>query len=499
MGEALVPRIVAVCDAALAQIGEGEARSRVEAVRRRLREPLRIAVGGRIKAGKSTLVNALLGRQAAATDVSECTRVVAEYRYGLQDRIEVVPRQGEPWTLTPNRDGAIPADIGAPADDIERLIVSMTVREPLERMTIIDTPGLFSTNAEYSANTKRFLGAGRAEVDLDSRRAVSQTEGLVYLMPHPSEDDREFLETLQAMYPESRIGATNVVGVLSKIDMLGSGRGDPWPQARKVAANYERKLRSTVTRVVPVAGLLAETAVGDAFTETEMRDLRAVAELEPSRREAALESVDEFRSSQEIDLGAERRERLLAFFGLYGLRESLRLIDDGARSAAVLLESWRTMSGIGELRRAFDQALGARADPLRADRALNELEQICFRYRDDLGPESARIRGRLESIRLDPALHFISETDVLRDVDSGAVSLPRDYERELVRVAKSTTADAKLGLERNDSGEDRARLALERVAAWQRLENDPSTSPQQARAARVIRESFEQIYFEAAR
>jgi hypothetical protein len=495
--DVLAPRVVLACDEVLGSAAEGDARSAIEGVRERLLEPLRISIGGRIKAGKSTLVNALLGRQVAATDVGECTKIVAEYRYGLQDQVEVIPREGEPWTLTPTRDGAIPADIGAPADDVALIVVSMTVRDPLERMTIVDTPGLFSSNEQYSANTKRFLGVERAEIDVDSRHAVSRTDGLVYLMPHPSEDDREFLETFQALYPESRIGATNVVGVLSKIDMLGSGRGDPWPQARKVAANYERKLRSTMGRVVPVAGLLAETSVGDAFTETEMHHLRALADVDSARRDIALDSVDAFRSSPDIGLDAERRQRILAFFGLFGLRESLRLVDEGVRSAAVLLERLRELSGIGDLRRAIDQTLRSRSDPLRAHRALEDLERVCFRHRDELGPAGARLRNELEAIRLDPRLHFIDEADVLRAVDSGAVSLPREYERELVRVARSTTVDGKLGLDEDVSGQDRAQLALQRVAAWQRLENDPSTSPQQARAARVIRESFEQIYFEA--
>jgi hypothetical protein len=172
-------------------------------------------------------------------------------------------------------------------------------------------------------------------------------------------------------------------------------------------------------------------------------------------------------------------------------------VDQGVRSAAVLLERLRELSGIGELRRALDKTLRARSDPLRAHRALDELERISFRHREELGPAGTRLRNAVEAIRLDPRLHFIDEIDVLRDVDSGAISLPRDYERELVRVAKSTTADEKLGLDGDSEQVDRGRLALERVAAWQRLENDPSTSPQQARAARVIRESCEQIYFDA--
>jgi hypothetical protein len=59
-------------------------------VRRRLSESaLRIAVGGRLKAGKSTLVNALLGQRLAATAVTECTLIVVWSRYAPQNRVEV--------------------------------------------------------------------------------------------------------------------------------------------------------------------------------------------------------------------------------------------------------------------------------------------------------------------------------------------------------------------------------------------------------------------------
>src|SRR5256885_16744552 len=54
-------------------------------VLRRLSAPLQVAVAGRIKSGKSTLVNALIGRRGAPTDVGEGTRVVTRIPYGIVD------------------------------------------------------------------------------------------------------------------------------------------------------------------------------------------------------------------------------------------------------------------------------------------------------------------------------------------------------------------------------------------------------------------------------
>ena len=48
--------------------------------RRRLDLPVQVAIAGKVKVGKSTLLNALVGEELAPTDASECTRIVTWYR-----------------------------------------------------------------------------------------------------------------------------------------------------------------------------------------------------------------------------------------------------------------------------------------------------------------------------------------------------------------------------------------------------------------------------------
>ena len=50
-------RIIRLCDDITPQLGLSE-RERVRQIRQRLAEPLRLAIAGRAKAGKSTLLNA---------------------------------------------------------------------------------------------------------------------------------------------------------------------------------------------------------------------------------------------------------------------------------------------------------------------------------------------------------------------------------------------------------------------------------------------------------
>ena len=141
-------------------------RAAVDEIAARLDEPLRVAFAGRVKAGKSTLLNALVGEELAPTDAGECTRIVTWYRDGHTSRVTLHLRDGDERQTTFSRDdGALTVDLGAgPVDDIERIDVQWPSKR-LAGMTLIDTPGLGSVNEDGSAPTRRFLA-----IDDDARR-----------------------------------------------------------------------------------------------------------------------------------------------------------------------------------------------------------------------------------------------------------------------------------------------------------------------------------------
>ena len=67
--------------------GDAPALAVIDDLAERLDGPLRIAVAGMVKAGKSTLLNAVIGEEIAPTDAGECTRIVTWYRYGATPRV----------------------------------------------------------------------------------------------------------------------------------------------------------------------------------------------------------------------------------------------------------------------------------------------------------------------------------------------------------------------------------------------------------------------------
>ncbi|HEX2298205.1 MAG TPA: dynamin family protein, partial [Pseudonocardiaceae bacterium] len=99
-----------LCEQVAPQVGPATAAGLGEVVRR-LAGPLQVALAGRISSGKSTLVNALIGRRVAPTGIGECTRLVTRFCYGTPDRIEVVCRTGQRRALPFDAAGMIPSEL----------------------------------------------------------------------------------------------------------------------------------------------------------------------------------------------------------------------------------------------------------------------------------------------------------------------------------------------------------------------------------------------------
>ena len=255
---------------------------------RRLDEPLRVAIAGRVKAGKSTLLNALVGERLAATDAGECTRVVTWYRNALGYKVVAELGAGGSRDLAFHReDGALAIDLGGlTVDAIERIEVGWPSQK-LTELTLIDTPGLASASEGTSERTERAL------LD-DEGDGPGEADAVLYLMRHLHRSDVDFLE---AFVDRSVAHASpiNAIVVLSRADEIGAARPDALDSARTVAARYggDARVRELASGVVPVAGLIAET--GATLREAQFGWLREVAALPEARRDHLLLSVDRFR------------------------------------------------------------------------------------------------------------------------------------------------------------------------------------------------------------
>ena len=65
-----------------------------------------MAIAGKVKAGKSTLLNALVGEQLAPTDAGECTKIVTWYQHGHTYRVTLDMADGTTRPARFTREGA---------------------------------------------------------------------------------------------------------------------------------------------------------------------------------------------------------------------------------------------------------------------------------------------------------------------------------------------------------------------------------------------------------
>jgi hypothetical protein len=449
----------------------------------RFDDPLRVAIAGKVKAGKSTLLNALVGEEIAPTDAGECTRVVTWYIDAPFPRVTMYPRGAQPRQLTINRSsGALKIDLqGTPVEQVDKLEVQWPSQN-LRAQTLIDTPGIASLSADTSARAGAFLAP---------EDAPTQADAVVYLMRHLHATDVRFLESF---YDQGVARATpiNTIGVLSRADEIGVGRLDALSSARKIARRYraDDKIRGLCQTVVAVAGLLAQT--GRTMRQDEFVALTQLAELPRGDFEAMLLSVDRF-SRIELEPGApdsETRAKLMERFGLFGVRLATTLIRQGMTDPNNIAAELVKRSGLGELREVLATQFTERRDLLKARSALLAVDLVLTR---EPRPEAAPLAAEVE--RILAGAHEFAELRLLSTLRAGAVKLPTEALQEAERLlgGEGGSATARLGLE-HDAGPDEVwNAALDAAGRWQRRAESPLSSRAVADVARLVVRSCEGV------
>ncbi len=483
----LSTRVATLCDDIVPRVGPGIA-DQVRHIGDRLGEPLRVAIAGRLKAGKSTLVNALIGRRVAPTAVGECTRVVTRFRYGPADRVDVVRRDGARHSLPLDDDGMIPQRLGVPAAAVAHVDVSLTSAK-LRELTVVDTPGLASADAAVSARAEQVVGASTAPfdagIDADSSSAVAAAEAVVYVFTQAVRaDDVRALEAFRAASARLTAGPINAIGVFGKVDTLVGGAGDPWPVALPLAQQQAALLARTVGDVVPVVGLLAETGEAGRLTAADCAALGRLAAAPDLP--VLLASADLFRS-RPAPVDAERRERLLGLLDLYGIGFAVaQLAADPRLGTGELVRRLVQASGFPRLRATLDEVFRWRSDAIKAGWALARLDRLAGHTADPADRDA--LRDAVEQLLREPAYHRLRLLEVAQRVATGAVPMPAQWEQELTRLA--TSDDPRWILRLPHAGPDElAAAALAAANRW-RVYAVAGAGPAQSRVAQIAHRGF---------
>ncbi|MGB3256639.1 MAG: dynamin family protein [Ornithinimicrobium sp.] len=476
-------QILEVLEDAIQGASSALAQQRLQEIRERLQSPVRLAIAGRVKAGKSTLLNALIGEELAPTDAGECTQIVTWYVHGQSPRVRLFPVDGPVVERPYLRDkGALDIDLGGVSpEDVDHLEVSWPSNR-LRETTLLDTPGIASISSHISARTEAVLTS--------APESVPVADAVLYLLRHAHASDLRFLEAFES--DEMLAGTSiNTVGVLSRADEVGSCRLDAMMVARRVAERYERdhRIHRLCPTVLPVIGLVAHAAA--TLREGEYAALAAVARAEEYEVSQLLLSADRFaQRDSPVDVDTAVRTALLSRLGLFGVRLSVHLISSGACGTATeLSRTLQDQCGIEELRGVLSRQFTERSRILRVRSAVAAVRLLLD---SDVCEHSPALQARVEQVIASD--RDLDEIRLWEAVRSGDVDLTPARSTELDRLLGGSGQDpmSRLGASSADP-EILRRSAAEALERWQRLANHPLTPRPTQRAARTAIRTLEAI------
>lgn len=233
----------------------------INALKMKVHEPCTLAVGGRVKAGKSTFINTLLGENLAQVGLEETTATINYFVYGKpqnpQKPIKVVYKNGvEEFVDRSFMNSFQGHDAKSRAMRKNVLYFEWQLeKEILKDITLIDTPGTGSINEDHdeaadvvfgiSAEEKQEL---RKEHDKQTRELTKTADAVIYLVGLVANaDNQNFLNDFQEACDGS--SALNAIGVLSRIDE----KEDVLYSSKEQAAHVAKSLREQLSNVLPVS------------------------------------------------------------------------------------------------------------------------------------------------------------------------------------------------------------------------------------------------------
>ena len=292
---------------------------RMEELAKQVYQPCVVAVVGRVKVGKSTFVNALLGEDLAKVGTTETTATINYFTYGNPDPKLPVRCHWRGGKVTDESRAFLDSLQGNDLETLQRAdgidhLEYFLPNPLLKRITLVDTPGTGTVVEEHGDRTAGFMRLNsqlRERHDRDTRRLNDTADAVIYLVGQVAKvTDQAFLQEF-AQTTGGRTSALNAIGVLSKIELQSELVARRHELSRKIAD----QLKENLNTVLPVAAGVRRAL--DLLLEDDRAGLKqvltALQRIPPGTLEVLLDSQELF---CDLDLPdspvgpAERRDLL---------------------------------------------------------------------------------------------------------------------------------------------------------------------------------------------
>jgi len=392
----------------------GELAERMERLVKQAHEPCVVAVVGRVKVGKSTFVNALLGEDLAKVGTTETTATINYFAYGNPDPDRPVRCHWRGGKITDESraflDGLQGNDLETlrRADGVDHL--EYFLPNPfLKQITLVDTPGTGTAVEEHQDRTAEFMRLNnqlRERHDQDTRRLGDTADAVVYLVGQVAKvADQAFLAEF-TQTTGGRSSALNAIGILSKIELQPEVLARRYELSAKIAS----QLKDNLNNVIPVAAgvrraldrLLEDDRVSLIRMTTTLRS------IPPDTLEMLLDAEEFFCDFELPDSPvspAERRE-LLGDMKWGVFTTVARVAADPELNLDGVVERLEEITGFGPLWEILNKHFVGRGHILRCYRIASDAQEVLNEVRYTHLPK-LRKGTRQEKDRRDRFLRFI--------------------------------------------------------------------------------------------
>lgn len=193
-------------------------------------------VMGEFSTGKSTFINALVGKYVAEVDVIPTTAVITKISYGEEEKLIIHYKNGKIEQGDLDEISKITSEKQETLSDLHKKIDYVDYKLPLtilKSINIIDSPGLNAVKESHTEATKRFIEKADAVIWVFSAQnpiLASELDEMNLLMPR-----------------------LKPIAIINKMDLIDPEEDDP----DELLEDIENKLGNNVVKVI---GISAEQA-----------------------------------------------------------------------------------------------------------------------------------------------------------------------------------------------------------------------------------------------
>lgn len=439
-------------------------------------EPMQLAIIGKISSSKSTLVNAILGKdELMSTGQKEMTYNVGWLKYGRPDADIIIHYKDDrpPQSRSRAEFSRLSADASHSEIDNISYIETFDDAEILKDINIIDTPGLDAKRERDSQNTLDFI-------------AKVRPDAVVMLFTHAVAEN--VLDVVARFNAGASFNPLNAIGILSKIDVLWQETIPRSESAlrigRKMVGNRKKKdamLSKVLFDLYPISALLflASTTV----TQTDIDIIKSAFEADENAFVRSLNSTATFLSGSEDVMVSAKRKGLANKIGLYGIYLIVQLLRNGKE---VTLSDVKRMfmreSGALDFNKSLYNHFSNRSKLIKFESIYQHLVQKIQKIKPIVRSDSelailANVEQRISDV-FSSMVHEHQEYTLLNDFYSGRLKLDDDIAREFCNICGENghSASDKLNMPTGTTVADLLDKAKEREWYWRKevaLEPDP--------------------------